>query len=167
MPLLHYLSCLLQIVQNGITWGSLQWEKFDKPGNPEVPNNGNPSIQWMEMKGLWAIMAVECVLLIALLALTIGLMWVPYIGACRQHRVRRGGGGGSRVFGGGVRRGLLCSLAESRVGRGAWGGVEVVEPLSPAACTKRSFFPGRKSLALVACAWFRVCSILILSQHTL
>jgi hypothetical protein len=86
---LPFLVCLLQIVQNGITWGSLQWEKFDKPGNPEVPNNGSPSIQWMEMKGLWAIMAVECVLLIAFLALAIGLMWVPYIGACKQHRVRQ------------------------------------------------------------------------------
>lgn len=77
-----------QIVQNGLTWGQLQWEPFTKPANPEIPNNGSPSIQWMEMKGLWAIMATECVLLVAFLALAIGLMWVPYISACRQHRVR-------------------------------------------------------------------------------
>jgi hypothetical protein len=81
------LSVLLQIVQNGITWGKLQWEPFTKPGSAEVPNNGNPGIAHMEMKGLWVIMAVECFILVAFLALAIGLMWVPYIGACRQHRV--------------------------------------------------------------------------------
>ena len=78
----------MQIVQNGLTWGQLQWEPFTQPGSPEVPNNGDPGISWMEMKGLWAILAVECVVLLAFLTLTIGLMWVPYIGACRQHRVR-------------------------------------------------------------------------------
>lgn len=87
---LLYDFCTLQIVQNGLTWGQLQYESFDKPGSTQVPNNGSPGIANMEMKGLWAIMAVECVLLVCFLALAIGLMWVPYIGACRKHRVSMG-----------------------------------------------------------------------------
>jgi len=80
-------GCALQIVQNGLTWGQLERQPFDKPGNPKVPNNGDFGIRNMEIRGLWAIMAVESVLLLAFISLAIGLMWVPYIGACKQHRV--------------------------------------------------------------------------------
>lgn len=78
-----------QIVQNGLTWGQLERQPFDKPGNPKVPNNGDFGIRNMEIRGLWAIMAVESVLLLAFISLAIGLMWVPYIGACKQHRRAR------------------------------------------------------------------------------
>jgi hypothetical protein len=44
-------------------------------------------INRIEVKALWALVAIECALLVFFLALSIALMWVPYMSACRQHRV--------------------------------------------------------------------------------
>jgi hypothetical protein len=52
----------------------------------------------MEIKGLWALLAIECVLLVAFLALAIALMWVPSISACRNFKVCVGVGWGVRVW---------------------------------------------------------------------
>jgi hypothetical protein len=77
-----------QIVQNGLVWGKLANLAFPRPGSPLVTNNGSPGISHMELKALWALMAIECVLLVFFVALAISLMWVPYMSACRQKRVR-------------------------------------------------------------------------------
>jgi hypothetical protein len=47
-------------------------------------------IERIEVKALWALAAIECAMLVFFLALAIALMWVPYMSACRQHRVSGG-----------------------------------------------------------------------------
>uniref|UniRef100_A0A383WDT2 Uncharacterized protein n=1 Tax=Tetradesmus obliquus TaxID=3088 RepID=A0A383WDT2_TETOB len=75
-----------QIVQNSLVWGQLQWLGFPKLASKQVPNNGYQGIDKIEVKALWALVAIECALLVFFLALSIALMWVPYMSACRQHR---------------------------------------------------------------------------------
>lgn len=75
-----------QIVQNSLVWGQLQWLGFPKVASKQVPNNGYQGIDKIEVKALWALVAIECALLVFFLALSIALMWVPYMSACRQHR---------------------------------------------------------------------------------
>ncbi|KAF8058367.1 hypothetical protein HT031_005685 [Scenedesmus sp. PABB004] len=78
-----------QIVQNSLVWDKLQRLAFPKPGSKLVANNGRPGIDHMEIKALWALVAIECGALIFFLSLAIALMWVPYIGACRAHKRAR------------------------------------------------------------------------------
>jgi hypothetical protein len=85
-----FLSAAAQIVQNSLVWGQLQWLGFPKAPSKTVPNNGYQGIERIEVKALWALVAIECALLVFFLALSIALMWVPYMSACKQHRVSAG-----------------------------------------------------------------------------
>eukprot|EP00882_Tetradesmus_deserticola_P000612 GHRQ01000668.1.p1 GENE.GHRQ01000668.1~~GHRQ01000668.1.p1 ORF type:complete len:505 (+),score=214.51 GHRQ01000668.1:245-1759(+) len=78
-----------QIVQNSLVWGRMQYLGFPKPPNQLVPNNRYQGIDRVELKALWVMVAIECVLLVCFLALAIALIWVPYMSACRQHKRAR------------------------------------------------------------------------------
>lgn len=77
----------LQVVQNALVWSRLQNQPFSRPPNAQIPNNGYQGIDRLELKALWAIVAIESGLVVFFVALAIALMWVPCISACRQHKV--------------------------------------------------------------------------------
>ena len=78
----------LQVVQNALVWSRLQYQPFTTPPSKNIPNNGYQGIDRLELRALWAIVAIEAALVVFFLALAVALMWVPCITACRQHKVR-------------------------------------------------------------------------------
>lgn len=76
-------SACLQVVQNALVWSKLERESFTR----RIAKRGYQGIDHMEVKALWALVAIEAALLIMFLALAISMMWVPCISACRQHKV--------------------------------------------------------------------------------
>lgn len=87
ISLLLLVNLLAQVVQNALVWSQLEYQPFTAPPNPQIPDNGYQGIDKMELKALWALVAIEAALVVFFVALTIALMWVPCISACRQHKV--------------------------------------------------------------------------------
>jgi hypothetical protein len=83
----HVLSCM-QIVWDALAWNKLSGLDFNRRAStPEQTLIGYPGIDTMELKALWALVAIESVLLVFFIVFSIVLLWLPWIGACRQKRV--------------------------------------------------------------------------------